>query len=203
MLADGKEVLRFAVTVVDGADGPLALQASELDIYDVPGLLRASDAGLAGAMALRAGLTPAEIEESVAVVKAQLPQLHEVIWDHSLASAATTAPTAGPSTSPPSYPTTTSLRLHTPPRLSHKLGHIARHAAAKAYAALGLSGVAVVEGFVRMAPGWREELEGDPYRVPLLPDEDLGIRARMAEVLSETLAADPLPLQTYYDGVEW
>ncbi len=51
------------------------------------------------------------------------------------------------------------VKLHTPPRLPRKTQHAVRHAAARAFRDLGLTGIARVDAWVVMRPGWELDEE--------------------------------------------
>ncbi|GFR50107.1 hypothetical protein Agub_g12255, partial [Astrephomene gubernaculifera] len=103
-------------------------------------------------------------------------------------------------------PRSATPRLHTPPRFSRKLTHAVRHAAARLFGDLGLRDVASVEGWVELPAGYVEGLmkPEDPPEGRLLYDEDPEIVNRVYEEEAARMAADPAPLEDYYDyGSSW
>ncbi len=147
---------------------------------------------------------------------AQLPYTQELadLRRHALAAelepwrtGATAAADAAAGTAS-ALPAHATVRLHTPPRLSRKVTHAVRHAAAALYGQLGLRGGACVEGWAELPAGYGASLEpteeqmGGP--VPTLYDPDPIILERLQQLADARRAADPAPLEDYYDaGSSW
>ncbi|KAG2453252.1 hypothetical protein HYH02_002575 [Chlamydomonas schloesseri] len=190
-------VARFVCTVVETPDGPVALLPTELQVVDTDEAVRRHMAEVAEWEALKQGASDAEAAEAAAEAGAEEPEAWRLLG-------------ADPRSlvSPAALPSTVSARLHTPPRFSRKLAHAVRHAAAKLFGQLGLRDVASVEGWALLPPGYEASLQaldedGEPV-VATLWDEDPHILQRLAKQEAERIAADPSPLEAYYDaGSSW
>ncbi|GIM07612.1 hypothetical protein Vretimale_11692, partial [Volvox reticuliferus] len=185
---------RFVCTVVETPDGPVALLPSEVELYDTEMEILKHNADMAEWSALQAGADDEQVVAARSDALAVEPESWRAVYDPWV-----------------TLPATTSMRLHTPPRLSRKLTHAIRHAAARVFGELGLRDVATVEGWVDLPAGYAEQLEeaaggkGEEIDdVPTLYDPDPCILARIAEQELERIAADPAPLEEYYDyGTSW
>ncbi|KAG2428321.1 hypothetical protein HXX76_010469 [Chlamydomonas incerta] len=190
-------VARFVCTVVETPDGPVALLPTELQVVDTDEAIRRHVAEVTEWEALKAGASDAEAADAAAAAAAEEPEPWRLLGAD---------PRAG--VAPGRLPSTVSGRLHTPPRFSRKLGHVVRHAAAKLFGQLGLRDVATVEGWALLPPGYEAAMQavdedGDPVAATLW-DEDPHILQRLARQEAERIAADPAPLEAYYDaGSSW
>ncbi|GLI67752.1 hypothetical protein VaNZ11_012006, partial [Volvox africanus] len=185
---------RFVCTVVETPDGPVALLPSEVELYDTEIEILKHNADMAEWSALQAGADDEQVAVARADALAAEPESWRAVYDPWV-----------------TLPATSSMRLHTPPRLSRKLTHAIRHAAARLFGELGLRDVATVEGWVDLPKGYAEQLEeaaggkGEEMNdAPTLYDPDPFILARIAEQEMERISADPAPLEEYYDyGTSW
>lgn len=63
-----------------------------------------------------------------------------------------------------------------------------------------LQGLATLQGWAQLQPGWQQRYEPkDDDELPVLPDEDLAIMARLKEQREAQEASEPLPMADYYD----
>ncbi|GIL64439.1 hypothetical protein Vafri_18360, partial [Volvox africanus] len=185
---------RFVCTVVETPDGPVALLPSEVELYDTEIEILKHNSDMAEWSALQAGADDEQVAAARADALAVEPESWRAVYDPWV-----------------TLPATSSMRLHTPPRLSRKLIHAIRHAAARLFGELGLRDVATVEGWVDLPKGYADQVEeaaggkGEEMDdVPTLYDPDPFILARIAEQEVERIAADPAPLEEYYDyGTSW
>ncbi|GLC36726.1 hypothetical protein PLESTB_000789400 [Pleodorina starrii] len=196
--APAASAARFVCTVVETPDGPVALLPSEVEVYDTEVEILKHTADVAEWAALAEGADDEQVAAARAEALAMEPEPWRAVYDPRV-----------------TLPATTALRLHTPPRLSRKLTHAMRHAAARLFSELGLRDVATVEGWVELPAGgtaaYGEALEAaaggkleEADDVPLLYDPDPYILSRIAEQEAERVAADPAPLEEYYDyGASW
>ncbi len=61
-------------------------------------------------------------------------------------------------------------------------------------------GLATLQGWAQVQPGWQQLYEPqDSDELPVLPDEDLAVMARLMEQREAEEAARPLPMAEYYD----
>jgi hypothetical protein len=176
------------------ADGPVALLPSEVEMYDTEMEILKHGADVAEWVALREGADDAQVAAARADTMATEPEPSRATYDPLV-----------------TLPATTTARLHTPPRFSRKMTHAIRHAAARLFGELGLRDVATVEGWVELPAGYWEALEEaaggkaeEVDDVPTLYDTDPIILAKIARQEAERIAADPAPLEDYYDcGRSW
>ncbi|EFJ40498.1 hypothetical protein VOLCADRAFT_108127 [Volvox carteri f. nagariensis] len=185
---------RFICTVVETPDGPVALLPSEIELYDTEIEILKHNADMAEWAALREGADDDQVAAARSDSLAIEPESWRAVFDPRV-----------------TMPAISSVRLHTPPRFSRKLTHAVRHAAARLFGELGLRDVATVEGWVDLPARYADTVEetmggkGEEVDdVPTLYDPDPFILARIAEQELERIAADPAPLEEYYDyGSSW
>lgn len=60
--------------------------------------------------------------------------------------------------------------------------------------------MATLQGWAQLQPGWQQRYAPqDSDELPVLPDEDLAVMARLKEQREAAEAAEPLPMAEYYD----
>ncbi|KXZ44478.1 hypothetical protein GPECTOR_67g318 [Gonium pectorale] len=186
--------VRFVCSVVETPDGPVALLPAEVELYDTEMAITAHTADLMEWEALKRGIDPQDIADMRSNVLAVEMEPWRAAYDPRVT---------------PTLPPTSVARLHTPPRMSRKLTHAVRHAAARLFGQLGLRDCATVEGWVELPAGYAEAMEAagrdeDGDMFPTLYDPDPLILDRLAEQEAERLAAEAAPLEEYYDaGRSW
>ncbi|GBF99894.1 hypothetical protein Rsub_12690 [Raphidocelis subcapitata] len=182
------QLLRWQVVVLgarQSGDPPAALMPAEVEFYHTPQEIMRQQLQLAERDMLQAGLPPEEIDRRLAVLAAQEPNPNF-----------TTVPPL-----PRPLPGLT-IKLHSPPRLSLKVIHTLRHAAAKAVQELGLNrpgAAVVVSGWADVDPDWRRRYaRPDGYLEPFAADDEIAYGKLLAQDQADE-AADPLPISTYID----
>eukprot|EP00798_Chlamydomonas_sp_ICE-L_P023288 gene23288-30524_t len=184
----GRAAVEFSCTVIETPGGePMALMPTEIDIYDIEKTIFESEVDRAEWNMSRSGASA-----------------EEVAWEvEKLRSAALPHPKYGVFVPSRQYLPTQVVKYHCPPRLSRRMTHHIRHAAAKLFTQLGLEGAARVDGWVALSPDWKNLHARKDTDIENLPDQDPIIIAKEMEKKEMAFRRDPTPLKEYYDYWEW